>query len=107
MKKYLIKGAYNSEGMKGLMLDGGTGRKKAIEKMLGAIGGKVEAFYYAFGDADVYLIVELPDEITAAAVGLKVNAAGLVRISMTSLISPEDIDTAAGKSVNYRAPGAK
>ena len=107
MKKYLIKGAYNSDGMKGLMSEGGTGRKNAIEKMLGAIGGKVEAFYYAFGDADVYLIVELPDDITAAAVGLRVNAAGLVRISITILISPEDIDAASGKSVNYRAPGAK
>ena len=107
MKKYLIKGAYNSDGMKGLMSEGGTGRKNAIEKMLGAIGGKVEAFYYAFGEADVYLIVDLPDEIVAAAVGLRVNAAGLVRISMTSLISPEDIDAASGKSVNYRAPGAK
>jgi uncharacterized protein with GYD domain len=107
MKKYLIKGAYNSDGMKGLMSEGGTGRKNAIEKMLGAIGGKVDAFYYAFGDADVYLIVELPDDVTAAAVGLRVNAAGLVRISITILISPEDIDAAAGKSVNYRAPGAK
>lgn len=107
MKKYLIKGTYNSDGMKGLMSEGGTGRKNAIEKMLATIGGKVEAFYYAFGDADVYLIVELSDDITAAAVGLKVNAAGLVRISITILITPEDIDTASGKSVNYRAPGAK
>ncbi|HTE26730.1 GYD domain-containing protein [Flavitalea sp.] len=107
MNKFLIKGVYNSDGMKGLMQEGGTGRKNAIEKMLAAIGGKVESFYYAFGEADVYLIVELPDEIAAAAVGLKVNAAGLVRISMTGLISPDDIDAATKQSVNYRAPGAK
>ena len=107
MKKYLIKGVYNSDGMKGLMQEGGTGRRNAIEKMLMPINGKIEAFYYAFGDADVYLIIELPDDISAAAVGLKVNAAGLVRISITPLISPEDIDAASGRSFSYRAPGSK
>ena len=107
MKKYLIKGAYNSEGTKGLMQEGGSSRKAAIEKMMSAVGGKVESFYYAFGEHDVLTIVELPDDITAAAVALRVNAAGLVRISMTVLISAEEIDEASKKSVNYRGPGAK
>lgn len=107
MKKYLIKGTYSPEGTKGLMQEGGTGRKMAIEKMLAAMGGKVESFYYAFGEDDVILIVELPDDISAVAVGLRVNAAGLVRISMTVLIAPEDIDAATKKSVSYRAPGAQ
>ena len=107
MKKYLIKGTYNPDGTKGLIQEGGSGRKAAIEKMLAAMGGKVEAFYYAFGEDDVYLIVELPDEITAVAVGLRVNAAGLVRISMTVLLTPEDIDQASKISVSYRAPGGK
>ena len=107
MKKYLIKGTYNSEGTKGLMQEGGSSRKAAIEKMLAAVGGKVESFYYAFGEHDVLTIVELPDDITAAAVALRVNAAGLVRISMTVLISAEEIDEASKKLVNYRGPGAK
>ena len=107
MKKYLIKGTYSSEGTKGLMQEGGTGRKMAIEKMLATMGGKVESFYYAFGDDDVILIVELPDDISAVAIGLRVNAAGVVRISMTVLIAPEDIDAATKKSVTYRAPGAQ
>ncbi|HET6557153.1 MAG TPA: GYD domain-containing protein [Prolixibacteraceae bacterium] len=107
MRKYLIKGTYNPDGTKGLIQEGGSGRKTAIEKMLADMGGRVEAFYFAFGEDDVILIVELPDDITAVAVGLRVNAAGLVRISMTVLISPEDIDAASKKSVSYRAPGAK
>jgi len=107
MKKYLIQGTYSADGTKGLMQEGGTGRKTAIEKMLAAMNGKVEAFYYAFGEHDVILIVELPDDISAAAIGLRVNAAGLVRISMTVLLSPEDIDLANKMSVSYRAPGAK
>jgi uncharacterized protein with GYD domain len=105
MRKYMIKGAYNPEGAKGLLQEGGSGRKQAIEKMLAGMGGKVESFYFAFGDADVYLVVELPDDISAAAVGLRVNAAGLVKISTTVLFTPEEIDAATKKQVTYRAPG--
>ena len=107
MKKYLIKGNYNADGIKGLAQEGGSSRKSAVEKMLAGVGGKVESFYYAFGEADVYLVVELPDDISAAAVGLRVNASGLVNISTTVLLSPEDIDAASKKSTNYRAPGEK
>ncbi|MCC3153983.1 GYD domain-containing protein [Hymenobacter sp. BT770] len=105
MKKYLIKGAYNAEGTKGLIQEGGSGRKAAVDKMLGEMGGKVESFYYAFGENDVYLVIELPDDISATAVALRVNAAGLVRISMTTLLTPAEIDEASKKSVSYRAPG--
>jgi uncharacterized protein with GYD domain len=107
MKKYLIKGTYSAEGTKGLMAEGGSGRKDAIERMLAGMDGKLESFYYAFGSDDVILIVELPDDISAVAVGLRVNAAGLVRISMTVLLTPADIDAAAKKTVSYRAPGEK
>ncbi len=105
MKKYLIKGTYNSDGVKGLIQEGGSGRRTAIEKMLQEMGGKLESFYYAFGEEDVYVIVELPDDISATAVGLSVNAAGLVKISMTVLLTAADIDVASKKSVSYRAPG--
>lgn len=105
MKKYLIRGTYNSDGTKGLIQEGGSGRRSAIEKMLEGMGGKMESFYYAFGEEDVYVIVELPDDISAKAVGLTVNAAGLVKISMTILLTAADLDEASKKSVSYRAPG--
>jgi len=105
MKKYLIKGTYSANGTQGLLQEGGSGRKDAVEKMLESMGGKVEAFYYAFGEYDLFLIVELPDDISAAAVGLRVNAAGQVRISMTELLTIAEIDAATRKTVNYRAPG--
>ena len=107
MKKYLIKASYNSNGIKGLIADGGTQRKLAVEKMLVGMGGKMEAFYYAFGEHDVYSIAELPDDVAAAAVGLRINESGLVSLTTTVLLSPEDVDAAVKKSVNYRAPGAK
>ena len=71
------------------------------------MGGKLESFYYAFGEHDAYVIIELPDDISAAAVGLRVNSSGMVSVSTTVLLSPEDIDKASKKSVSYRAPGEK
>lgn len=105
MKKYLVKGTYNSEGAKGLIQAGGSARRTAIEKMLEGMGGKMEAFYYAFGEDDVYVIIELPDDISATAVALTVNGAGLVKITITVLLTAADIDAASKISVNYQPPG--
>lgn len=107
MKKYLIKASYNANGTKGLIEDGGSRRKSEVQKMLTSMGGKLESFYYAFGEHDAYLIIELPDDITAAAVCLRVNSSGMVSISTTVLLSPEEIDKASKISVSYRAPGEK
>ena len=105
MAKFLIRANYKPEGVKGLMKEGGTGRRKAVEGMTAAWGGKVEAFYYAFGDADAILIIDAPDNVTAAAVSMAVNASGLVSTVTMPLLTPEEIDQAAKKSVTYRAPG--
>ena len=105
MTKYLIKASYNSEGVKGLLKSGGTSRKQAIEKMVKDLGGELEAFYYAFGDHDVYGICSLPDTATAVAFALTINASGLVSISTTVLVDPEEIDKAKEISITYRTPG--
>ena len=103
--KYLIKASYTSAGAKGLLKAGGTTRKQAIEKMMNDMGGKLESFYFAFGEHDVYAIGEIPDTATAAAISLSINASGLVTVFLTVLIDPEDIDKAKNISVNYRSPG--
>lgn len=105
MAKYLIKASYTADGTKALLNEGGSGRKAAVQKSLSSVGGKVEAFYYAFGEADVYVIVDMPDAITVAAVSLAVNASGMVELSTIPLLTPEEIDAACKKSVNYRPPG--
>jgi uncharacterized protein with GYD domain len=105
MKKFLIKGSYTVEGTKGLLKDGGTKRVQAVEKMLTGLGGKLDAVYYAFGDHDVYVIGEVPDEKTLAALALTVRASGMVSVSTTILLSPEEIDKATKVSVDYRSPG--
>ena len=106
MAKYMIQANYVGEGIKGLLKEGGSSRRDAVDKLLASVGGKVESFYYAFGDVDAYVIVEVPDNVTAAAVALTVGASGAVTLKTTVLMTPADVDQAIKKSPAYRAPGA-
>jgi uncharacterized protein with GYD domain len=105
MPKYLVRGSYTAEGTRGLLKDGGTKRRAAVEGLMKGIGGTVESFYYAFGDADVYVIVDGPDNVSAAAVSLAVNASGLTTVTLTPLLTAEEIDRATKKAVRYQGPG--
>lgn len=107
MPKFLLKASYTPEGTKGLLQEGGSSRKALVEKLIGGLGGKVEAFYFAFGETDVYVIIDLPDTVSAAAYGLVVNAVGAVRISTVPLLTPEEVDQACKKKVGYTPPGKK
>jgi uncharacterized protein with GYD domain len=106
MQKFLIKATYTAEGAKGLLKEGGSKRRAAIQKLIEGLGGKLESFYYAYGDDDAYIISDLPDAATGLAISLAVNASGAVRLSTTPLITPEEVDAAAKKTVKYKAPGA-
>ena len=106
MPKFLIKASYNADGARGLLKEGGTARRKAVEQLVQGLGGKVEALYFAYGEADVYVITDLPDATAGLAVSLAVNASGAVRLQTIPLITPEEIDAASKKVVAYRAPGA-
>ena len=105
MARYLVQGTYTAEGAKGLLAKGGTARRAAVEEMAKGLGGSVESFYFAFGDTDFYVVVELPDAAAAAAVALTVSGAGGVRANTTVLLTPEEIDQAMAKKVGYRPPG--
>lgn len=106
MPKFLIRASYTAEGAKGLMRDGGSKRRTVVEKIVGGLGGKLESFYFAFGEDDVFIIADLPDAGAAAAISLTVGSSGSVRCTTTPLITPEEMDAAAKKTVNYTAPGA-
>jgi uncharacterized protein with GYD domain len=105
MPKYLVQGSYSEQGSKGLLKEGGSKRREAVEKLTTGMGGRVEAFYYAFGTHDAVVIVDLPSNVDAAALSLVVNASGAVRTRTTVLITPEEVDQATKKTVKYRAPG--
>ena len=105
MPKYLFQGRYNAEGAKGVAKEGGSGRREAAKKAFEGLGGKLEAIYFAFGDIDAYVIADLPDNESAAAASLAVNQSGVVTTKVVVLMTPEEIDKATKKSVDYRAAG--
>lgn len=105
MPKYLIQASYTAEGAKGLLKDGGSKRRAAVEAVTKSVGGKVEAFYFGFGENDAYVIVDAPDNASVAAVSLTVAASGVARLATTVLLTAEEIDKAAKTKVQYQAPG--
>jgi uncharacterized protein with GYD domain len=109
MAKYLTQSLYSTEGVKGLVKEGGTARKEAIAKAFATVGGTVESFYFAFGTCDLFMIVDLPDNVSASAASLIANASGASKYTMTVLITPEEMDQAAKVAQEmtpaYRAPG--
>ena len=106
MPKFLVSVSYSSEGAKGVRLDGGTKRREVASHAVESVGGKIEAFYFCFGDQDAIIIADLPDAASAAAVSLAVSSTGAARLTTTPLITVEEMDHAAGKKTAYRAPGA-
>jgi uncharacterized protein with GYD domain len=106
MAKYLVEASYTREGVAGVQAKGGSSRRDAVAEMAAGLGGKVESFYFGFGERDAYVVVELPDNEAAAAVALAVNASGGATVRTTVLLTPEQVDEAAKRSVDYRPPGS-
>ena len=105
MSRYMFIARYDSAGVKGVVSKGGTARAAVIEKLAADLGGRMETFDFAFGEDDVYTLVELPDNKAAAAVALAVNSTGLAHVRTVVLMSPEDVDAATKQTVNYTPPG--
>lgn len=105
MGRYLFEATYTAAGAKGLAREGGSARREIVEKAIADLGGKIESFYYAFGDVDAYVIAELPDHETATAFALAVNQSGAASVKTVVLMSVKDVDKAAKRAVKYRPPG--
>jgi len=106
MAKYLITASYSAEGLQGLHKDKASGRREALRQACESIGGKLQAFYMAFGEADVVTILDLPDNVAASALSLAASATGLVRTRTTPLLTVEEVDKALGTAVKFRGAGA-
>ena len=106
MAKYLFTASYTVEGLRGLLADGGSGRVEAARTTAESVGGRVDAMYFSFGEQDVYIICDLPDNAAAAAVSLAVGASGGLNTRTVVLLTPEEIDRATRQAVDFRAPGA-
>jgi uncharacterized protein with GYD domain len=105
MPKYLIEASYAPEGAQGVLTEGGSSRRDTIQKLTQDLGGTMESFYFGFGEHDAYVTVDLPDNATAAAIALAVNSNRAARAKTVVLLTPEEVDKATKKTVNYRPPG--
>ena len=105
MPKYLCEAGYTAEGLQGLITESAAARKAAVQKAIKGVGGKLAAFYYTFGDNDVILIVDLPDNTAMAALALAVGSSGVVQLRTTVLLTVEEVDKAIKMKSTYRAPG--
>jgi uncharacterized protein with GYD domain len=105
MPKFLVTASYTTEGAKGLRKDGGTKRRQVVASATESLGGKVESFYFCFGEQDVVVIADLPDAVSAAALSVAIAATGSVRLATRQLLTAEDMDKACGKKTAYKAPG--
>jgi uncharacterized protein with GYD domain len=105
MPRYLSLAKYTPEGFKGLVKEGVAGRRASVEQAMKALGGRIESFYFAFGDHDAVVISELPDNASIAALSLAIGATGLVSLKTVVLLSPDEMAEAMKKTVDYRGPG--
>ncbi len=105
MPKYLLHASYTTQGVQGLVKDSASGRRADVQAAVKALGGKVEAFYYAFGDDDAIVILDLPSNVKAAALSVTIGSTGAVRVRTTPLLSVEEVDQALEIHMQYRAPG--
>ncbi|GAA1796133.1 hypothetical protein GCM10009835_12750 [Planosporangium flavigriseum] len=106
MPRFLIQSTYTVDGLRGLRKDGGTGRVEAVRRTVESVGGRLESFDFGFGEPDVHLICELPDNKAAAAVALAVGTSGGATTKTVVLLTPAEVDQAVKQTVDYRAPGA-
>jgi uncharacterized protein with GYD domain len=106
MPKFLIEASLTAEGVKGVQSEGGTARREAVGSAIESAGGRLESFHFGFGDHDVFVIADFPDNESAVAMALAVNSSGAVSTRTVVLLTPEQVDEAAKRSVQYRPPGA-
>ena len=104
MPKYLVQGYYTDQGLKGLLDEGGSKRRMAVEKLAEEMGGKLEVFYFAFGSDDFFIILDLPGNIDMAAISIVAQASGMVKSRVTVLMTPEEVDQAVKRKVDFHPP---
>jgi uncharacterized protein with GYD domain len=105
MPRYLFRGSYSREGAQGLLREGGTRRRQAVERLVQSLGGRLESFHFALGETDLFMIVDLPGPVAAAAASVIVAASGAGHWTTTVLLSAEEMDEATRLDGGYRAPG--
>ena len=102
MPKYLIQASYTAEGLKALKKESPLNRMWVVKDAVASVAGKLDSMYWALGEDEAILILDLPDAQTAAALSMHVGAAGLVRTKTTRLIALRDMEKSLAQVVDYQ-----
>ena len=108
MPHYLIQASYSAQSISGL-ISSGEDRSGVIPSLIGGLGGKVESFYQCFGDYDIMIVLELPDNVSMAALSMVVGASGGISNFKTTVLIPTSEGVEAARKaagISYRPPGS-
>ena len=107
MPLYMSQVSYTSEAW-AAMTQNPEDRSEVFSRLTETMGGRLLSWYYTFGEYDVLVIYEAPDENTAAAIGLAAISPGhLSRVKTTVVLSAQagvEVMRKAGEAT-YRGPG--
>ena len=108
MPLYLGRFSYTPDAMKAL-LSQPEDRSAAAREVAESLGGKLLGFWYAFGEFDGVILVEAPDNASAAALAMAVSAGGaLSEVETTVLLDMDEAQDAMRKAAaaTYRPPSS-
>jgi uncharacterized protein with GYD domain len=105
MPLFMARGSYTSEGAAGLTRSGATHRQAQLAAMAKGLGGRLEAMYFGLAENDTFIILELPDTVTAAALAKAVNAAGTGHCNIEPILTPQEMNEALKIDTRFAAPG--
>jgi uncharacterized protein with GYD domain len=109
MPSYLVQASYAPEALRALIA-APQDRTAVVAKAAKGLGGKLAGNWLSFGDYDVVFIVDMPDNVSAAALALAAAAGGSLKsIKTTPLISIDEGKEAMKKAgaSSYKPVGAK
>ena len=107
MGKYLYRLQYTRAGLDGTVKEGFAKREAYFRKSVDGLGGTTEAAYWAYGDTDVFIVVDLPGQDKATGLALSLAETGSFRVTTTTLLTAAEMDAAAKHMPSYRAAGAQ
>jgi uncharacterized protein with GYD domain len=102
--RYLVRAVLTAEGLKNLQKQPPTALKAGVAKFVESVGGKLEFWFFDYGESTAYSVIDYPDEIAAATAQLSTNTAGFARVTIRPLLSAEEMDKAVAKVPPVRVP---
>jgi uncharacterized protein with GYD domain len=110
MPKYAIFFTFTGETL-ARFIEQPSDRAAAVQALVEPLGGKVEGYYFMFGQDDGMVLVDMPDSQSAAAASLAVGSTGaFARLHTHELIPADQINAVLAKAKaarqTYRPPGS-